>query len=98
MTFSNLLAANPALQRVGFYRLTCKEHGVFRLLANGIVPRCCPWCSQPAKLGRVQNVICATRRPVPMVQRWRSDNTDGIRHQRPAWFRQSGEIEDCFTS
>ena len=87
--------ANPNLHRVSLYRLTCKEHGVFRLLANGIVPSSCPRCGQPAKLGRVQDVICATRRPVPLLQRWRSDNTDGVRHQRPAWFRQPGEIEDC---
>lgn len=95
MTFEELLGANPQLQRVGFYRLSCSAHGVFRLLANGVVPRSCPRCNQPAQVQRARNLLCATRRPVPLVQRWKSDNADVNRHTPPAWVRRDGEIEDC---
>lgn len=95
MTFNELLAANPDLQRVRFYRLTCKSHGVFRLLANGVVPDCCPRCNQPARMQRVRNLLCATRRQVPLVQRWRADNADRLPNTPPAWLQRTGEIEDC---
>ena len=95
MTFTELLASHPHLHRVSFYRLTCKSHGVFRLLANGVVPDTCPRCGQAAQLQRARNLLCATRRPVPLVQRWRTDNGEVIRHQRPAWLQRPGEIEDC---
>ncbi len=94
MTFTELLAANPELHRVSFYRLTCKAHGVFRLLANGAVPSTCPRCGQPAQLPRARNLICATRLPVPLVQRWRADNNDSSMHTPPAWLQRTGEIED----
>jgi len=71
------------------------EHGTFRLLANGTIPDRCPRCGQAAQLQRARNLLCATRRPVPLVQRWRTDNGDVIRHQRPAWLQRPGEIEDC---
>ena len=94
MTFTELLATNPHVHRVSFYRVTCKAHGVFRLLANGVVPDRCPRCSQPARLGRVRDVICASRCDLPIVQRWRADNNDSLFNSPPGWLRQ-GEIEDC---
>lgn len=94
-TFDELLAANPELHRVSFYRLTCATHGVFRMLANGVVPDRCPRCSQPASVTPARNLTrCATSKPVPIVQRFRSDNHERGPHTRPAWFRQ-GEIENC---
>jgi hypothetical protein len=95
VSFDKLLAANPDLQRVSFYRLTCKSHGVFRLLCNGVVPDRCPRCGQPAQLQRARNLQCATQRPVPLVQRWRADNADRRPNTPPAWLRREGEIEDC---
>lgn len=95
LAFDELLAANPDLHRVSFYRLTCKAHGAFRVLANGIVPDRCPRCSQLAQVSRTRNLLCATRRSVPLVQRWKSDNADTDRHTAPAWLRHRGEIEDC---
>lgn len=95
MTFIELLAANPELHRVSFYRLTCKTHGTFRLLANSVVPDRCPRCSQPAQLQRARHLLCATRLPVPLVQRWRADNADRRPNTPPAWLRRTGEIEDC---
>jgi len=94
LTFGELLAANSGLQRVSFYRLTCRYHGVFRLLANGLVPDTCPRCGQPAQLQRARNLRCATRRTVPLIQRWRADNNNSSMHTPPAWLRHR-EIEDC---
>lgn len=95
MSFQELLRSHPYLQQVSFYYLKCKVHGTFRLLANGVVPDRCPRCSQPATLGRVRGVICATRLPVPVVQRWRADNHDTMASTPPAWLQRRGEIEDC---
>lgn len=94
-SFTDLLATSPDLHLVSFYRLTCKAHGVFRVLANGVVPDTCPRCGQQALLQRARNLLCATRRPVPLVQRWKSDNADVSRHTAPPWLRRQGEIEDC---
>jgi hypothetical protein len=91
--FDELLTANPELHRVSFYRLTCKAHGVFRVLANGSIPDRCPRCSQPAQLQRARNLLCATRLPVPLVRRWKGDNHEGRGPNIP-WFRQD-EIEEC---
>ena len=77
MTFDELLAQNPQLQRVGFYHLRCSEHGIFRLIANGVVPDCCPRCGEPARLSR-SRMCCATSKPVPIVQRWKSDNLGAV--------------------
>jgi hypothetical protein len=74
MRFEDVLKADPGLKRVGFYYLNCPEHGVFRMLANGVVPDRCPRCGLPAKLVRSRSLRCATRRPVPYLQRWKSDN------------------------
>ena len=93
MTFQELLAVNPDLQAVGFYHLRCASHGIFRMLANGTVPNRCPRCGRPARVARSQNLLCATRLPVPLVQRWKGDNHEGRGPNIP-WFRQ-GEIEDC---
>lgn len=94
LTFTELLASNPHLHCVRFYRLTRKSHGVFRVLANGVVPSACTRCGQPAQLQRAINLLCATRRPVPIVQRWRADNADSLPNTPPAWLRRD-EIEDC---
>jgi hypothetical protein len=88
LAFDEPLAGNPELHRVGFYRLTCRMHGLSRLLTNGIVAARCPRCSQPAQLSRARNLICATRRLVPIVQRRRADNTPF--NTPPAWLRQRG--------
>ena len=40
LTFTELLASNPHLHCVRFYRLTCKSHGVFRYWRTG-------WCLAP---------------------------------------------------
>lgn len=74
MTFEDVLKADPGLKQVGFYYLKCSQHGTFRMLANGVVPGRCPTCSQPARVSRPLKMNCATRRPVPLVQRWHSDN------------------------
>lgn len=94
LAFDDLLASHPELLRVSLYRLTCKVHGVYRVLANGVLPDRCPRCSQPATLGRVRGVVCATRLPVPLVQRWRADNHDTMANTPPAWLQRSGEIEE----
>src|SRR5579864_6900515 len=86
LTFNELLAANPGLQPVGFYHLHCAAHGIFRMLANGTVPETCPRCGQLARVARTRNLLCATRRPVPLVQRWRADNAERRPNTQPAWF------------
>ena len=91
MTFDELLAENPQLQRVGFYHLTCKSHGVFRLIANGVVPDSCPRCGEPARLARSRMRV-ATSKPVPLVQRWKSDNLSAVYNAAPS---RMGGIEDC---
>jgi hypothetical protein len=72
-TFEQVLAENATLQSVGLYRLECPNCGRFRALLNGVLLERCPRCGQPTKLSRIR-LRCATSKPVPMVQRWRSDN------------------------
>lgn len=92
-TFEQLLAENAQLHRVGFYWIACGEHGKFRLLANGSVPDRCPRCGEPARLSRVRYSRLATSKPVPLVQRWKSDNRDSSPHTAPAWLRRDGQVE-----
>jgi len=87
-TFEELLAANATLQFVGLYRLECPSCGRFRALLNGVLLECCPRCGQPAKLSRTR-LRCATTKPVPLVQRWRSDNY----HDKPSEVRRGPWVE-----
>ena len=76
-SFEDVVSANVQLQFVAFYKLECPSCGKFRQIANGDVLRDCPRCHQPARLTRLRSLRCATSRPVPIVQRWKSDNLSG---------------------
>ncbi len=54
-----------------------------------------PNLERTAQLQRARNLLCATRRDVPIVQRWRGDNNDSLFNTPPAWLERRGEIEDC---
>jgi hypothetical protein len=69
---SQVIAENPDLQPVTFFRLYCEKHGSFRVAAAAEV-RVCPVCSAPVKaLYMFLNIRGATRRALPAVESWRS--------------------------
>jgi hypothetical protein len=68
---SQVLAENPHLTAVTFYRLHCAAHGSFRIAAADPV-RACPICgSAPKLLFEFLNCRGATKRILPAVESWR---------------------------
>src|SRR5512146_955349 len=70
--FDLLLAENPRLRVVRFFRFRCEKHGTFRVLGDDHPQLTCPLCGAAAVSSRPLKVKGATARtPLPVLEDWR---------------------------